>query len=936
MVERYSESPQAIVSNAPRITTQALGQVAVKQAGGMFSTQVASPQVAPVGGVYRSGENSLLTNALTGLQKTLGIIVESQQRKAYLDGAAAVGLGISEDNLETNPITRSWALAGHRDTTAGLAIADYQATAKADMVKLREQGPEAVQDYLQKHRNRLIPAIEGMSLKGREQAYQQLLTADRAIISSHNSEHSKFIVEQMMAEKRTRLTVGLDSLKGSEGTPAYDANLDDTLMTLYNTVFLEDRLDPAKRDELMVEFLTVAMADGHLGLYEKARALPLVPDGMGGHLSLVRMLEFDDQIKLSDGYEKYQNRIAHLSSADWWDGTTGMEVALESGERVPFGQYQRHLEDGVRNKWITPNAASTKMVSAARKAQENATAFALGDAVFNGDYTTMAQMGGGKSYKSLYISAEEALMGDATAAQRYTRALSVGLNTGNPGAMQRAGEYIQPAIAQMRTSMSDEPHASVVEMFDHLSRAEEEAKAKGLENFGTNILSVLEPEDRAFLSNYLHLTSVGGYDPASALGRARKIANEVDTMPAAARAELVRKNNAANSAIVDGIVETPNRWWGLINKVGQMIPGTGASENAALRTNMGMAGWNDSVVEREKGNLRMALYETLNHLDVTGQSHAMSVDQREEVARADVLSRSIPVTSTGNMGMERTNRLILPVGSNLSAVFGLRDSSFGPEHIGEAIGDISAVEGQHAAYSFQDGKVFVEYFTESSRGIPVGSRYLEPGEITDRMYQLRQHGDAQAVEVYGAGKVREGTNGAAVTFNGENTTGVQPEVAFRIRDNLVTHEGIRNQAYADGERDGKKLQSVGVGISSGFSWAYPSVDEDGTVSNEAISESFKKASDYMMGKAKTYMGQYGVVQDTADQSGLELVTNVLYQMGEGAGWTTHGPKLLKAMAERSNAMLEYLHDTPAYKQAGPKRQRFYDQLLTNYARGYTR
>ena len=140
MVQRNSEATPVPVAQSPRITAQALGQVAARSAAGAFSTHVSAAEVAPVGTLLRQ-ENTLLSNALNSVSNTLGQMVETQRRRAYVDGSAAAVVGQSREAIEASPLTRAWANAGFNDTKGNLALADYQAQVLNDMPRLREQGP---------------------------------------------------------------------------------------------------------------------------------------------------------------------------------------------------------------------------------------------------------------------------------------------------------------------------------------------------------------------------------------------------------------------------------------------------------------------------------------------------------------------------------------------------------------------------------------------------------------------------------------------------------------------------------------------------------------------------------------------------------------------------------------------------------------------------
>src|SRR5690625_419641 len=384
MAQRGSQRAPAQMRGSPSIITQGLGRVTPQSQAGMFSTHVAPAQIAPVGD-SRKGPSPLLNNLLSSLGNLADAAVERSKQTAYLEGAAAAGVGVSEEELRANPLTRAWAVAGHRDTTGSLAIAEYETGIAAAMSSLRERGPEAVQEYLKQARNQIMPVIGAMSQEGRENALASLLTIDRKAIATHNVEHSKFIVDQTMKAKSTRLTASLDSLNAVRGTPAYIPARDSLFTTAVTEIQFDPNLSAEDKSKLTMGFLSLAMREGHLGMYELYKTYPVLPDGRGGHLTMSQLLSFDDQIKLSKAYEESRKYHENAIGFSAWQTLTDMETSLLTGEPVTASEYESHLAFMVSERLMSNSTAHTHRMKYARLAQEASDLGELASAYITGN-----------------------------------------------------------------------------------------------------------------------------------------------------------------------------------------------------------------------------------------------------------------------------------------------------------------------------------------------------------------------------------------------------------------------------------------------------------------------------------------------------------------------------------------------------------------------
>ena len=143
-----------------------------------------------------SWRDKMLEQFASNAASMLNKMADIEYSNLYLEGQAKAGVIESEEELQGNPLTRDWKVAGYRDTMGKLALADTEAQFAVDIAKLREKGPEEIQAYLAARREKLMPALGSMSREARAAAAGQLLLQDRAATKTWTTEHAKFIIEQ--------------------------------------------------------------------------------------------------------------------------------------------------------------------------------------------------------------------------------------------------------------------------------------------------------------------------------------------------------------------------------------------------------------------------------------------------------------------------------------------------------------------------------------------------------------------------------------------------------------------------------------------------------------------------------------------------------------------------------------------------------------------
>ncbi|NYW24419.1 hypothetical protein, partial [Escherichia coli] len=161
---------------------------------------------------------------------------ELEFAQAYLEGAAQASIAKSEEELNTEPLTKDWTVAGYRDTLGKLSLAQIQAKFLEDLPELRKRSPEELQDYLAKQREQVMPLLQSMSREARASVTGQLATIEQTAIRQYTTEHAKYIVDQKVQAIQGVVGTSISALKQlQDRVGAGDATLDDYTAQLRST-----------------------------------------------------------------------------------------------------------------------------------------------------------------------------------------------------------------------------------------------------------------------------------------------------------------------------------------------------------------------------------------------------------------------------------------------------------------------------------------------------------------------------------------------------------------------------------------------------------------------------------------------------------------------------------------------------------------------------
>lgn len=816
--------------------------------------------------------------------KVLDKATDIEFANLYLEGQQAAGMIESENELQGNPLTRDWKVAGYRDTMGKFALADTEAQFQLDLPKLREKGPEELAAYLERRRSKLVPALSGMSRAARSAAVGQMLLQDRSAQAKHSVEHAKYIVEQVVQAGDTALSVSLQALGnaqteyllngGSQDAPrtdAYTKQLESTAGVLLAT-WADPRLPDKAKGEFATRAVLNVLHNDSTDLYDYLASNKLP----GQQVTLLQSLDGEQQGKLATAYREAKSRNKDKRTLSTAGMMAEMRAQIDAGKWTDsYEATDTRLRHMVIAGDITGEARQSMLNALTDKRLKAETTSEMGQLWLQGRTADLWRVGGDDE-KGLKAADELMRRQGFSEEQRLGAYLNAGYNGATSG-YKAAGEMLAPSLRRMRAQDGTilEQHKKTV---DTILQAVNKHTESGRTWARAALLSGMNDEDRIFTERVL--TAAGTNSSYElAVARATEIENSERSMSPAVKAARGAQVGTAAYKVIDGIdgrglVET---LWG---KAKQMLPGK-IGERAALEAAVnpfnpptptrGIFG--DSEVQRwytqrMQGALKAAVDQQLLVSPLATEQEVV------HAAMADVASRVIDTNIAP---------IVVPRGTDFKAAFGVSPAD--RSMIGPAVDSLlpASKDGSHWRIEFQEGRLLAHEYDQNNVPISRVPRILTPQEIGGAVRSMNQKQQAKAAEAYGAGKRVGYADPSApmaageLLYNGENTAGVNNTWMLSFRDNLVRNESVTSKVYDDlsGNTDssGKVIQTVGVGISSTNDF-YPKPGPDGRITAQQMQESFANASN---AAAVTGANIAKAIRD--DQPTFLLMSELAYQSG---------------------------------------------------------
>jgi GH24 family phage-related lysozyme (muramidase) len=872
------------------------------------------------------GDTSWRSNLVQSVASTIIKVGEKAigvaQENAYLEGQAQAGRIKSEEELDSNFMTKDWAIAGYRDTMGKLAMADTEAKMVLDMPDLAQKSPEEMQKYLAERRAKLTPTFSSLSREQRTNMFGQLLLSDRTAITKHNSEHMKYIVDttakgiqgQYLADAHS-----LDLLQQQaaiSGNPkdveAYQLQVEKTAGTLFSSIWNNPALSrsPDVKKKLTTEALQHAIATDNVNLYNFLRDNELPdPDHPNKKSTILSRLDGPELVKLSEQHRASMQRTVAQRHAKQYTVKANMEAEMARGE------YQGTMEEteGLANRWLAEgviNGAGKESLMQKffeSKAKGN-DLHGLADAALRGDmqYLTNKNKSAGDAYDALdTVWAKQASAGQAVPLHAQIGVLAGGLNNGMAEAGKRIGVRLGPALMQLERAdgTMDAQHVQVLQTVNAL--------VDNNVNNPTAINQVLSGMSDAQQTKFLRMRELTKEKPIDIAVRelAQMEKYEATLTPQ-------QKASSATASAKDIITEvgdfdSQGLLMSLWNKVASPFSSRAAAKDAMQpRDNNWFS--DDKIANEYAGIMRSEITLEANSLSLTNPG--LNAGALVNKAAANVAARTVK-TEHGP--------LFLPRGSDTAKFFGV-PSSMSNETVGKALDGLlkPKQDGNRMKFSVGLGGVAYQEFTPD--GAPASnSGIIDPKRVRGAVTEVIDKRVQQASEVHGAGKTVV-QDGVQVSFNGENTASVSPDLMFKFRSNLVQNEGVRNTVY----KDTKGNPTTGIGIANKKYW--PEVGPDGRVSRSEIERTFKMASNEAALAGSRAAEATGLTND----NWVLLFSELSYQSGTGFSRLSSYKELVNAARSGDPAAaVQAFKSTPAWASSGESRRKHYTSLLTNAMKG---
>lgn len=841
-----------------------------------------------------------LVGAIGGAMQQKGrAMFQAENEKAWLTGQAAAAAGKSKDEVETNIFTRAWANEGWSDTKARLSLSDADVRTAADMKTLREKDPEQMKEYLTKRRESLLPLMEGMSMEARKAMVGQMLLSDQHAIAKHQTEYSKFVIDQQAAAITTSHTVANAGMNAAKGDPAaYNAATNVAIGNLWANVVQNPNLPAEHKQKLLTQAAHLSLENNNEQLYEKMRDLK---DPQGA--TMLEQLPFDDQIKLAKAYQASQKDTSTMRTSAFMSNLGLYESTLDDADKpgTSWEDHQVIVQQGVQLGVISKEKIGSLAKAWADGNQKRQAAVSSAGAYAAGDVAGQFRLGKTED-ESLSDYIKMMQRKGATPADMVSSLANIGQSTGQNSAYGAIGKLMRSSVAMIGQSGDIDP--GQLEGVNAILKTLDTVHGKGQLGAKTAFLGSFDDATQARLLTYWDEFRKSGNSQAAAATAATR-ANDNATLSTSDKAALAGQQSKENAELVASI--TPK---GLLAQAWEkVVPDAFRfKENIATDKLRASKSWfeNDERVEEAQARGKVALLQELN--DVSRQHPYMSAESRKTMALTKVAGRTL--TTDGGP-------VILPQGQTVQSFFGV-EQSISPDLVSSALNAMhQPAKGNRTTYTVTpDGRM--QWQEKNNEGVLVNpGGVFNPRDVSSAIRAEQDKRTEKFIQTDGAGKLKKGPDGSSVRYNGDNTVGIGTNVMLMWRDDLVKDEGIRNKPYPDGSGG---RTSVGVGINSSNPRFYPKAGPDGTVSDADISRSFLGASNEAMKQANEYM--QSLPEDRRNTYATRLFGTLTYQ-----GGSIDKPVLKALTTGTREEALAALKGSRQYRMSNDSRKQYYETMF---------
>jgi len=890
-----------------------VGGVGNRNAGSAtFDFGQRTPQDASAG---HSWQLDMLKGLVNGVAPYVQNIANNLNKNAYLEGQVAAAAKKSEDELDANPITGHWQVAGHRDLTNRLRISDAQAQFDNDLPMLATKGPEEMQRYLDSRRETLLPALASSSGQVAEALTGQLALDERTAMAKHAGAHKKYIIDtivgaqgaimqnDMASLKRTREEATLNPELGIDG---YTKAVESSAGNLVQGIWYNPRLDYPAKVKFTQEAMEYALANDELGYFDYLSNTPIpLQDGTTAPLS--SHIPINEWSKMADKRRSVDDRVGMLRNLEGMQQVAMTEAGIKEGTYTgTYDDLTKATRSWLVSKTIDKGQYNNLIEGYMRMKGKQDNSYAITDAYIRGDYDTLYKLGSNPTDAASTTVASFAAKGGKPGIdlpQQLPILMTAGQN-GSAGAYKLVGERLLPSLTQMirPDGTIDAQHAQVFGMVnEHLNSLESGARDAAV----TDLLTGL-PDSKKDMVLGLRARMKDGANFGQAVTEQLASDKQVAGMTPAMRAAAAVTKQSDITKSLDNYSPMglwDQAWNGVKSTFGSSV--ASARSVVAARTSP----WSDDqTVAKFNQQARMEIAQEAQALSIVNPG--LDGESLVTKAASNVAARTVK-TDQGP--------LFLPKGVSAQKFFGLPESA-SPHEVAQAVSEVvkPTQDGNRVAFDVAEGKIrFQEYTPDGTRTNHMGT--LDPKSVRPVYDKKAQERFRQYDEVHGSGKTFS-TGGLPVQFNGFNTAAVAAPWVFDLRKNLVQNEGFRSQTY----KDTLGNDTIGVGLTGDYA---PKPGPDGKISKEQLDQAFWKASNDAATSGKRVASALGMPQD---RNAFLLFSELAYQSGNSFSDLRSYRSFLDTLRTGDkSAAQEAFKSTPAYKASADSRQKHYLKLINN-------
>lgn len=888
-----------------------------------------------------SWRNKLLSNLLGQASDLSFKMANIHIANQYLEGQAAAGIVKSEEELESDPMTRDWKVAGYRDTMGKMALAESTAQFGVDIAKLREQDPSKMDEYIAKRRAELLPTLQGMSREARATTIGQLVLNDNADIRKYTLERSKFLIEEQVQAAATSTNTALravesaaqERLLSNNKTTAdnLDAAVQSAVGTIYSNTYGNGRMDKATQQETAFNLLRMSLKSGP-HVFDAMNSVQFPDDSAEGASTLMSRLTAPQQVQLAGEYKTAKD---------------AMLVADFAERTAAYRQLSASLEDGTYPGNIEQLKGDIQQMYAMRVISDGEGSALLGK--FYSNKLTADSAASLVTAAQHYNPAKLAEHGETPAkatdmlVQTYLKQgkqpdqivdlLVQAHKWGNPAALPAAGKFISAAINQtvgLNGEVLPENKAVLTKVLEMQSAA----KKSGRVGDWSGLYSGMTTDSAMLLMRVSDAMTMEDQSFDMAWRNAAAQAASDAAMTDDARAARGSKLTTAGEELILKATEPMGVHTSKFAAIKDIF---GFSFDAKTRgKDLGWFSTPDTVrfYQNQSADFLRQSYGALARLHTGAKP-----EQLLELSKAQLQAHTV---------MTKYGPLVMPLGSDKRTVFGVAPDN--QTLIGPAIDRMfkdTTQKDSHWRLSFWNGELMAQEVSYDGRPIGHGA-VIQRDAVEQEIRAMNDEKQKKADQQYGSGVEVKAPGGSAVKVNGVNSAGVSAAEMLQFRKDLVLHEGNEERAKPDLSGkvvNGKPVMVQGIGLNSTSPHWKKYVDgKSGAEVGPALMVAFDAHSNGSMRAA----AQAAKLVNTRNEAGTRrLFANIAYQAGD-AFWTAPNTKkgytaLMQAMnsgdlaaaqeALRNTSVWRYSIDPkkvgdPRYKDTLTSRRKHYMDLLT--------